>query len=225
MKKAVKSGMGISLLIVEDEKKFAALLQSIFWNHPDISHVETVHDAETAAEKLRESTYDVVLTDFRLPGADGFELMCSQDGSEKAPPFVVMTSFDTDEALLESYSLGAMGYVPKTAGPEAFVTSVVNAAVGKKTIENEVAQRILANSVGSPRVQTTQKMVRRLKPEDQRVLRLLVEGHSNSEIAQKLHYAESTIKQKVRLLFDHFDVTSRTKLTARLQGVPLGLLR
>lgn len=225
MKKAVKSGMGISLLIVEDEKKFAALLQSIFWNHPDISHVETVHDAETAAEKLREATYDVVLTDFRLPGADGFELMCSQDGSEKAPPFVVMTSFDTDEALLESYSLGAMGYVPKTAGPEAFVSSVVNAAVGKKTIEADVAQRVLANSFGSPRVQTTQKMVRRLKPEDQRVLRLLVEGHSNSEIAQQLHYAESTIKQKVRLLFDHFDVTSRTKLTARLQGVPLGLLR
>ena len=172
MKKAVKSGMGISLLIVEDEKKYAALLQSIFWNHPDISHVETVHDAETAAEKLRESTYDVVLTDFRLPGADGFELMCSQDRSEKAPPFVVMTSFDTDEALLESYSLGAMGYVPKTAGPEAFVSSVVNAAVGKKTIEADVAQRILANSFGSPRVQHTQKMVRRLKTEDQRVLRL-----------------------------------------------------
>lgn len=138
MKEAVKLGMEISLLIVEDEKKFAALLQSIFGNHPDISHVETVHDAETAAEKLKESTYGVVLTDFRLPGADGFELMCSQDGSEKAPSFVVMTSFDTDEALLESYSLGAMGYVPKTAGPEAFVTSVVNAAVGKKTIENEV---------------------------------------------------------------------------------------
>lgn len=225
MKEAVKLGMEISLLIVEDEKKFAALLQSIFWNHPDISHVETVHDAETAAEKLRESTYDVVLTDFRLPGADGFELMCSQDGSEKAPPFVVMTSFDTDEALLESYSLGAMGYVPKTAGPEAFVSSVVNAAVGKKTIEADVAQRILANSFGSPRVQTTQKMVRRLKPEDQRVLRLLVEGHSNSEIAHQLHYAESTIKQKVRVLFDHFGVTSRTKLIARLQGVPLGLLR
>lgn len=225
MKEAVKLGMEISLLIVEDEKKFAALLQSIFGNHPDISHVETVHDAETAAEKLKESTYGVVLTDFRLPGADGFELMCSQDGSEKAPSFVVMTSFDTDEALLESYSLGAMGYVPKTAGPEAFVTSVVNAAVGKKTIENEVAQRILANSVGSPRVQATQKMVRRLKAEDQRVLRLLVEGHSNSEIAQQLHYAESTIKQKVRLLFDHFSVTSRTKLIARLQGVPLGLLR
>lgn len=120
MKKAVKSGMGISLLIVEDEKKYAALLQSIFWNHPDISHVETVHDAETAAEKLRESTYDVVLTDFRLPGADGFELMCSQDRSEKAPPFVVMTSFDTDEALLEKLFTWGNGICSQDGWPRSF---------------------------------------------------------------------------------------------------------
>ncbi len=100
------------LLIVEDEAKLLKLLVRSFKDHPQWE-VDSAENAEEALHKIEANPPDVVLTDIRLPGMSGLDLMNAIRGSKQPPRFVVMTAYATVSSAVEALRAGAVDYLIK----------------------------------------------------------------------------------------------------------------
>ena len=101
-----------TLLIVEDEAKLLKLLVRSFKDHPQWE-VDAAENAEDALHKIEANPPDVVLTDIRLPGMSGLDLMNAERGTKQSPRFVVMTAYATVSSAVEALRAGAVDYLIK----------------------------------------------------------------------------------------------------------------
>ena len=101
-----------TLLIVEDEAKLLKLLVRSFKDHPQWE-VDSADSAEEALEKIEANHPDVVLTDIRLPGMSGLDLMNAARHEQQPSRFVVMTAYATVSSAVEALRAGAVDYLIK----------------------------------------------------------------------------------------------------------------
>ena len=115
------------MLLVEDDRPTALAYESLLSiGHPDLA-VETVWSAEAALLRLAKSDYDVIVSDFKLPGLDGLGLLVGSYCLHSHIPFVLVSAYG-DRALEESAArLGAYAVLHKPIAPEAFLDVVTRA--------------------------------------------------------------------------------------------------
>ena len=124
---------------------------------------------------------DVVLTDVRMPGVDGLELLARARQDHPGLAVVVLTSFDDDQAMLTALAAQANGFLLKDAAPEEIARAVLAAAQGGTTISPSTASRLVAHHLRPASVTERED----LTGAEWEVLTLLCEGHSNAEIAER----------------------------------------
>ncbi len=112
------------LLIVEDKASFRALLVKLLSPPQQAHEVDAVPDAETALAHLDRQAYDLVLTDVRLPGADGFSVLARCAQAAGAPEVVMMTAFATIDAAVAAVKAGAYDYLAKPFEPDDLVLTI-----------------------------------------------------------------------------------------------------
>ncbi len=145
---------------------------------------------------------DVLLLDIRLGSASGLQLLNSSDPaapSGSRPAIVILTSFDYPQYADAALRMGAAGFVLKTAPIAELLDAIEHAASGG-----------LAFSV-RPRGEA----VVRLSAREHDVVRLVVDGDSNDEIAGALGIGPKTVETHLRRLFERFGLASRTELATR----------
>src|SRR6266850_8427499 len=99
-----------TLLIVDDEKTQREGLRAALEDRYDVYLAE---DARTATELLEREHFDVLLTDFRLPGEDGMKLIARAKSLPKPPVCILMTAYGSEEIAVEAMKRGADDYIPK----------------------------------------------------------------------------------------------------------------
>lgn len=210
------------ILLVEDHgvvrHGLRKLLQSEGW-------VGSVAEAATAAEavdRVREAAWDLVILDLGLPDRGGLE--CLVDLRILRPDLrVLVLSMHVEESVvLGALRAGARGYVVKSASGEELLAAARAVAGGGTYVHGRVAAPVLRELQGSPPPPgITEAPV--LGERQRALLRGLVRGRSNREIAEEMNLSVSSVKAGLRELFSRFGVTDRTRLVVRALdlGLPL----
>ncbi len=159
----------------------------------------------------------VLLLDLRMPGLDGLQVLEQVRAAAPEVAVVVLTTYDNPVYLHQALRLGAAGFLTKDADPQVIPLAVRAAVQGFALVARGVLQRALA-AAGStaPPPTATDVEGREAWPEglteqEVRVLRLVAQGLTNQEIAERLHISLHTVKTHLKHIFAKLGVSDRTQ--------------
>jgi DNA-binding NarL/FixJ family response regulator len=205
----------ISVLLVDDEALVRAGLRMILEDADDFAVVGEAEDGQAAIEAVRRHRPDVVLMDIRMPRLDGLAATAALRAGHNPPAVIVLTTFDTDEAVFRALEGGAIGFLLKDTPPVELLRAVRLAAAGDSILSPAVTRRVIERFTAEDRSQRRRAALERLDVLSERERQVLVEvghGHSNAEIATRLYLSEATVKSYISHLFDKLSVTNRVQL-------------
>ena len=186
-----------------------ALLQSV----DDIDVVGEAATGTEAVELARTLVPDLVLMDLRMPGLTGDEATAHILREQPGIRIIILTTYETDDAILSAIEAGASGYLLKAAPQDEIVAGIRSVARGEVAIAPAIAA-LLVQRLKQPAVT--------LSPRETEVLTLVAAGHSNPSIAASLFLSEATIKTHLVHAFEKLGVSDRTRAVTR--AMELGLL-
>jgi two-component system NarL family response regulator len=207
----------IRVLIVEDHNVVRQGLVALLNVVDGLTVVGEAADGLDAIDAFHKHQPDVTLIDLRMPRMGGVEVIQRIRSETPQARFIVLTTYDGDEDIYRALKAGARAYLLKGMTREDLVTTIRAVHAGKSHIPPAIAER-LAERMGTEE----------LTPREFDVLKEIVNGKSNKEIASELNVSEATVKTHINSLLGKLGVTDRTQAaTAAIQRglVPLESLR
>jgi two-component system, NarL family, response regulator LiaR len=198
----------IKVVIVDDHVLVRSGLEVVLGMFDDIVLAGQAGDGEEAVRLCGELHPDVVLMDLVMPGMSGVE--ATRRILETCPEtrVVALTSFTEEDLIGETLRAGAIGYLMKNVSADQLADAVRAAAAGRSTLAPEAAD-VLVRSVSTPRPQADALTAR-----EQEVLKLMADGLTNADIAERLVIGVATVKTHVSSIIAKMGVSSRTEATA-----------
>lgn len=197
--------MSVRILLVDDHPVVLDGVAAALAREPDLEIVGRAMSMAEARAALTSRAVDLVLIDIRLPDGSGLELLSELVDADATPAWIVLSSFETSQHVAAALSLGASGYLLKTA-PASVLVGAIRAVAGGGSAFTP-AQLRAVREAGSLRLSTL----------DLGIVAGLVAGRSNDEIAGDLGIARKTIETHLTRLFAAFGVASRTELAVRAE--------
>lgn len=193
----------IRILITDDHAVVRSGLSKFLMVHRDLELVGEASDGSEAVQLVALYQPDVVLMDLMMPGTDG--ITATREIKQKYPQtkVIALTSFAEQAMVQGALQAGAVGYLQKNVSAAELANAIRSAHAGRMTLSPEATQ-ILAQSVTQPQHASDQ-----LTDREYEVLKLLVDGLNNSEIAEKLFISLGTVKFHVSNIFQKLNVDSR----------------
>ena len=197
----------LKIMLVDDHYLVRMGLASIIALEPDMTVCAEAATGEQALSLFRVHNPDVTLIDQRLPGMTGSETTHKIRTEYPGARILVLSTYACDEEIYRALQCGAMGYLSKSVQREELTQAIRKAASGRRHITPEVAA-LLAEGMSRSR----------LSSRELDVLRLLVGGKRNREIASSLDITEGTVKLHVSSILGKLAVADRTEaVTVALQ--------
>jgi DNA-binding NarL/FixJ family response regulator len=206
----------VRIIVADDHQVvrtgFAALLDT----QPDFTVLGTASDGAEAVQMSRQLRPDVVLMDVRMPGTDGIEATRQLTGGPDAPRIIILTTFDLDEYVYDALRAGASGFLLKDVTAERLFDAVRVVAAGDALLAPAVTRRLISEFATlrpkpAGRASGPVAAVAELTPRETEVLRLLAEGLSNPEIADRLVVTDETVKTHVSRVLHKLGLRDRTQ--------------
>jgi len=198
----------IRVVIVDDHVLVRSGIEVVLGMFDDIEVVGQAGDGEEAVRLCGEVQPDVVLMDLVLPGTSGVEATRRVLASCPETRVVALTSFTDEDLIGETLRAGAIGYLMKNVSADELAAAVRNAYVGRSTLAPEAADALVrAVSAPSPGAEA-------LTAREQQVLKLMADGLTNADIAERLVIGVATVKTHVSSVMSKLGVSTRTEATA-----------
>jgi two-component system response regulator DevR len=173
--------------------------------------ISVVGEAGTAAEALARipaARPDVAILDARLPDGSGIEVCREIRATLPQVRCLILTSYDDDDALFAAVMAGAAGYLLKEIRGTSLVDGIRQVAVGNSLLDPAVTGRLMARlRDGAPHDERLESLTAR----ERDVLRLISDGLTNRQIADRLFLSEKTIKNYVSGLLAKLGMQRRTQ--------------
>ena len=205
--------MTTRVVVVDDQEIVRAGFAALLDTQSDFNVVGTAADGEAAVRLCREQRPDVVLMDIRMPTMDGIEATRQLiDYGERAPRVIVLTTFDLDEYVYDALGAGASGFLLKDVAAEALFDAVRVVAAGEALLAPTVTRRLVTEFARlRPCLPHRPEALEELTPREVEVLRLVAEGLSNHEIAERLVVSDETVKTHVSRVLLKLGLRDRTQ--------------
>ena len=207
--------------IVDDQRLIREGLRSLLALTEDLRAVFEAADAAEARRLLSSSEVDVLLLDVRMPGVSGPELLAALAEEGRQPPTLVLTTFDDDDALVESLRAGARGFLLKDVSLNQLADAVRTVAGGGTLILPALTDRVVRRLRGA-QVPSQVHPQDRLTSREIEILRMITGGYGSREIGALLHLAEGTVKNHTSNILTKLGARDRTH--AVLKAIELGYL-
>jgi DNA-binding NarL/FixJ family response regulator len=200
----------VRLLVVDDHHIVRQGLVALLATVPEMQVVAEASDGQQAVALYRQHHPDVTLMDLRMNSMNGVEATRAIRAEFPNARIIVLTTFDGDEDIYRALQAGARGYLLKGMDTEELLAAIRTVHSGKSRIPGPVAER-LAERMNTPS----------LTDRETEVLRLIVGGNSNKEIAAALFISEATVKTHINSLLSKLGVSDRTQAatTALQRGI------
>ena len=200
----------MKVIVCDDQAIVRDGLELLLKLEKDIEVTGLAQDGAEAVELVGKHPPDLVLMDLKMPGMNGVEAtrrICAEFPSVKV---LVLTTFDDDEWVFDAIRAGASGYLLKDTPREKVIEAIRGTLAGKSYVDPMVAGKLI-NQVSSKQEQPSTLISAKLTEREVDVLRLIANGLSNAEIADRLHLSEGTVRNHVSSIFSKLDVSDRTQ--------------
>lgn len=207
------------MVLVDDHALMRQGISTILSAQADLDVVGEASSGEEAIEVVRRTRPDVVCMDVEMPGIGGLEATRRLVSDPELTARVLMlTTFEREDYLLAALDAGASGFLLKNARPEYLVDGVRAIAAGEALLAPELTRAVIERAVARDRAQAAPaapigSVPEQLTAREAEVLRLMAQGLSNDEIAQRLFVGRATVKTHVS------NVLMKLSLRDRVQAV------
>ena len=207
------SAMPITILIVDDHALLRQGIKKVLDLESDLSVIGEAADGEEAICLAQQLKPDIVLLDINMPRKNGLEVTRELRQLMPKLKIILLTIHDDENYVIEVIKAGATGYLLKDIEPGMLIKAVRSVHTGESFIYPTLAKRLF-NEIGmdkkveAPRSRGCQDTLTQREIE---VLRLIGEGLSNQEMAQKLFLSEKTVKNHLTNIFRKINVSDRTQ--------------
>ncbi len=201
------------IVLADDHTLFRDGVASLLaaWGHEIVGLAADGAEAMALVERLRP---DLVLMDVSMPGLGGLEATRRLAARHPQIPIVILTVSEDEDDLFRAIQCGARGYLLKNLEAPTLRAMIEAVGRGEAAISPATAARIIAE-LARPRSATAAPDPDRLSDRETQVLRLVVAGLRNKEIAADLAISENTVKYHLRNILEKLHAGSRTEVAAR----------
>ena len=210
----------IRVLIADDHPIVLQGLSSLLDGQPDMTVVGVARDGVEAVEKALRLQPDVVLMDLVMPRQDGITAIRKIRDAQLTARILVLTSFEAEEYILPAIRAGALGYQLKDADPELLIHSVRAVHRGEWALNHRAMTSVVAQGIFGNSIPPSDEEV--LSEREVEVLKLVAQGLSNGQIAERLFLTEHTVGGHVSRILQKLQVENRTQ--AALYALRTGLV-
>ena len=190
----------ITILTADDHPLIRDGLAAVIRAEPGLQVVGEAANGEDAIEAYARLRPDVVLMDLRMPVMDGLTATRAILADDPSARIIVLTTYDGDEDIHRALAAGARGYLLKDMMRTELLSVIRAVHRGQRGIPAPVAARLAEHT---PRIGLT--------PRELEVLRLVAEGLSNAQVAERIGRTEGTVKVHLKNILQKLDVKDRTE--------------
>ncbi|HNV83925.1 MAG TPA: response regulator transcription factor [Arenimonas sp.] len=208
----------IRLALADDQALVRMGLKALLGSFNHLQVVIEAENGEQLLQALSSNEVDVILSDIRMPGMDGFGLLGKLREQDIQTPVILLTTFDEPDFPLQAAATGAQGFLLKDASPEDLLDAIERVAKGETLFApvstSPVRARFAYRDVQEPTDTFNDREIS--------ILRLLAGGYSNKEIAKAIFLSEGTVKNYVSDILDKLGTRDRTR--AVLKAITLKII-
>ena len=212
--------MSIKILLVEDQKLMRIGIKSLFCDYPELEIIGEAMTGKEAVEKAKLIKPDIVLMDLGLPDITGIEATKQILEHNNNIRVIVLTSHITEDELNSSLQAGASAYTIKDISTEFLMSVIKMVKAGAMWLDPQIVPFIRDKNCGViPTRQLSRGVFKErhsnLTQREYEVLKLIVDGQSNSDIAKTLTISEHTAKAHVCNIIQKLVVDDRTQAAVK----------
>ncbi|MET9617651.1 response regulator transcription factor [Kitasatospora indigofera] len=207
---AGNAGAPVRVFLLDDHEVVRRGVHDLLDTEPDLTVVGEAATAEQAIARVPALRPDVAVLDMRLPDGDGVTVCRELRSRMPGLACLMLTSFDDEEALLDSIMAGAAGYVLKQISGTDLVSAVRTVASGQSMLDPGATTRLMARLRGDTGPQAPSAFPD-LTDREREILALVGEGLTNRQIGQRLYLAEKTVKNHISRLLAKLGVERRVQ--------------
>lgn len=197
--------------LVEDNNAFRSVIARVINDIAGFECSEAFSSCEDALESLASARPEIILLDVELPGMNGLEGIREIKKRSPNTHVVMLTVFADQQKIRNAIGAGASGYLLKTSSEEEIAAAMRDVLAGGTPMNKEVARSVwnMFAEMAAP------AEAHRLTPREKEILKGLVEGLGNKEIAEKLSMSYHTVDAHLRNIYDKLKVHNRAGAVAK----------
>ncbi|HFE66312.1 MAG TPA: response regulator transcription factor [Chloroflexi bacterium] len=198
----------IRILLADDHAVLRQGMAQALNMQPDMNVVAQAGNGVEAVQLVQAHQPDVALLDINMPEMDGVEATRQITAVAPQTGVIILTMYRRDDYVVEAIKAGASGYLLKEVELDELLAAIRAVARGDAVMDPAIAGRVLA-ALRQP--QAKPKDDPDLAERDVEILRLLAEGLTNQEIADRLYIAEKTVRNRLTHIFRKLGVENRSQ--------------
>ncbi len=198
----------IKILLVDDHAIMRDGIRALLGLYDDIEIVGEASEGNEAIEKTQELMPDVVVMDIAMPGMDGLEATRRIKKKNPKVKILVLTQHDNREYILSAIKAGTAGYVPKKALGSELVSAIRAVCKGESFLYPSAAATLIKDYLH----RADEEPYDRLTAREREILKLIAEGHTSREIADRLFISLKTVLGHRTKIMQKLDIHNRTEL-------------
>ncbi|MDX2760255.1 response regulator transcription factor [Streptomyces sp. ME08-AFT2] len=199
----------IRVFLLDDHEVVRRGVHDLLNDEPDITVIGEAANVEQALVRVPALRPQVAVLDVRLPDGDGVTVCRELRSQMPELACLMLTSFDDEEALLDSIMAGASGYVLKQIQGSDLVSAVRTVAAGQSLLDPSATTRLMARLRQDQQTEEEPDALPGLTTREREILALIGEGLTNRQIGQRLYLAEKTVKNHISRLLAKLGVERR----------------
>ena len=204
----------IKVLIADDDAIVREGLKMIISSQQDMAVSGEASNGNEALRICREICPDVALMDIRMPECDGITAAKNMLAEKLCSP-LLLTTFDEEDFILRALKSGISGYILKNSPAERIISAVRTVSVGGTVFQQDILEYIRGRIEIASDISGGREIFSLLSPRETDIVKLIAEGLSNQEIADRLFISNGTVRNHISTILEKTGLEHRTQLAVR----------
>ena len=196
----------IRIVLADDQTIIREGLCSILESYEDMGVVGQASNGREAYDMVMRLKPDIVLMDIRMPVMDGVEATRIIKRDLPEAKVIILTTFEDDDYIINAMTFGASGYLPKDIGSKKLIEAIRDGYSGSIILPGKIASKITSHLAHN---KTEQVELSDFSQREQDIIRLLVDGCNNKEIAEQLYLTVGTVKNYITQIYSKIGANDR----------------